>query len=90
MVHYCSVSFNPIKMNRTCYIAVCGVDDDSGVKERPWRHHASIPKNSNEYFKIKSFVREHTCYVLILPIQSSLGNDIFYVQCHNADSEEQS
>jgi len=27
----------------------------------PWRLHASVPKSSDRYFKVKSFVGDHTC-----------------------------
>jgi len=61
-----AMSFEPVKMNKTCYTTVCGADDNGGGKECLWRLHASILKNSSEYFKIRSFVREHTSYISIL------------------------
>ena len=48
-----SVSFKPVTMNGTCYTAVCGTGDDSDEKECSWRLHASIPKNSGGYLRIK-------------------------------------
>jgi len=39
-----SVSFKPVKTNKTCYTAICGADDVSGGKECLRRIHVSVPK----------------------------------------------
>ena len=60
----CGVSFMPLKTNKTCYTAVCTsiVDGDNTSRNVcPWRLHASVPKNSSSYFKIRKYSGEHTC-----------------------------
>jgi len=66
------VSFTPLKTNKTCYAAVCAsiVDGDYASRDVcPWRLHASVPKNSSGYFKIRKYAGEHTCS------QPSLNSD---------------
>ena len=66
------VPFTQVKSNKTNYTAVCAstVEGDNASRDvRPWRPHASIPKNSCGYFMIKKYIREHTCS------QSSLNSN---------------
>ena len=70
-----SVSFEPIKMNKKCYIAVCDADDADGGNTWLWRVHASDQKESSGYFKIKIYVRTYMSHTSI-SIQSSSGNNI--------------
>jgi len=51
-----------IKTNRTCYTTVCALIADSYNESKdvcPWKLHASVPKNSSGYFKIRSY-KQHT------------------------------
>ena len=53
----CGLSFTSLKTNKTCYTAVCAsvVDGDNASRDVcPWRLHASVPKNSSGYFRIKN------------------------------------
>jgi len=43
-------------MNKKCYREVCGANDVGSGKAYTWRIHASVPKDSSGYFKIKRFV----------------------------------
>jgi len=58
------VSFTQMKSNKTNYTAVytSKVEGDNASRDvHPWRQHASVSKNSCEYFMIKKYIGEHTC-----------------------------
>ena len=58
------VSFTLVKTNRTCYTTVCASikeGDNFCISVYPRRLHATVPKSSRGYFKIRFYVGEHTC-----------------------------
>ena len=54
-----------MKTNKSCYnITVCASIIEGDNVDRDvcqWRRHASVPKSSGGYFKIRSYVGENTC-----------------------------
>ena len=56
------MSFASVKTNKSCYTTVCAsIKEQDNVYRNVWRLHASIPKSSGGYFKIKFDLGEHTC-----------------------------
>jgi len=58
------VLFTPVKTNKSCYTTVCdSIKEQDNVDRKvcPWRLHAFVPNNPCGYFKIKSYIEDHTC-----------------------------
>jgi len=64
------VSFTLLKINKSYYTTVCAFIKERDIVCRnvcPWKLHASVPKCSCGYFKIKFYIGEHTCSQPSLP-----------------------
>ena len=57
------VSFTPVKTIKSCCTIVCASIIDGNICRDvcQWRLYAFIPKSSGGYFKIRSYLGEHTC-----------------------------